>query len=96
MIKHAQVVERIASGEPFNALYCKANGELTEFTNAHKLPGAAKHLSADAPAAGNGNAAAPAGIDGFLSRIPITTESGQNASIYTRLIIKFNGEDVVL
>ena len=95
MIKHATVVNCIATGLPFDCTYCKTNGELTEFTNAKKLmhsSNSAAEYTDDSDAV---EETAP-GIKGYLSLIPIESESGRKSSIYTRLILKFNGEDVVL
>ena len=93
MIKHRDMLAIISKGEPFNCVYLKRVGQFTTFT------GIKKHNSTGAQAA---PAPTPlthkkrrAAVE-YDSLMPFVTANGEIRELYTRAIIKFNDEDVIL
>lgn len=94
MIKHSAMLQKINTGEPFNCTYCKANGELTEFVGLRKP--VKDEEPTPAPGTPPPDRRRRRAAQGNQMLVPFQTANGEIREIYTRLILKFNDEEVVL
>lgn len=98
MKKHSAMLAEMSNGLPFDILYCKKDGELAEFNQVTRFGGGDEEKGEMAPPP------VPVPADkrrtrhqsAKLSLIPFKMPNGEVRELYTRLILKFNGEDVVL
>lgn len=86
-------MQRINTGQPFDCTYTKRRGQLVEFT------GIKKHISADneVPAHQRAvNHSKRRTANSYESLVPFVLPDGSIRELYTRLIVKFNQEEVAL
>ena len=87
------MMRTINGGVPFDCTYVKAgSGELRIFTSLQKLTDKTKSL---AVVNKSGQSKRRIGTS-YTSLVPFVCQDGSVIELYTRLFIKFNGEDVAL
>ena len=91
MIKHRQMMQLITNGAEFTCKYCKRTGELTDFVAIKKFV-PQKGSDAGQPA----NQTKRRTGNNYESLIPFQMLNGKIRELYTRLIVQFNVEDVIL
>ena len=94
MIKHREMMKIISQGKPFACTYVKRTGELTDFTEIKKF-----ERDKEETTAGNKRGADHTKrrvANQYESLIPFQMVNGKIRELYTRCIVKFEGEEVVL
>ncbi len=85
-------MRQINSGVPFNCTYCKRSGELSHFEQIQRYISDTQEHSAATITDKRRRRTATA----YESLVPFKMKDGTTRELYTRLITKFNGEDVIL
>lgn len=94
MLKHRDMLEKINTGDLFDCTYCKKNGEFTEFKNVKKYM---SETGAPAPKTITvRDKRSTRNTSGYSSLLPFVMESGEIRELYTRAIVKFNNEEIIL
>lgn len=87
------MMRTINGNAPFDCTYVKANsGELRTFASLQKLTDKTRSLAAGSK---SGPSKRRTGTS-YSSIVPFVCQDGSVIELYTRLFIKFNGEDVAL
>lgn len=82
----------VSNGEPFDCTYCKKNGELSDFVQIKKL---IKERGDDNPTIPRDRRKRRA-ANSYESLIPFQMQNGEVRELYTRAIVKFNKQEVIL
>ena len=91
MIKHSAMLKVVGTGEPFNCTYCKKSGEFTEFIGIRKNIEEKKE-----PVIVQHDKRKRRTATSFESLIPFIMQSGEVRDLYTRAIVIFNNQEVIL
>lgn len=84
------MMHQISSGEPFDCVYLKSDGTLTEFKQLRKpVAEESKNTPPD-------KRRSKRTLQGYLMLIPFQTITEEVRELYTRLIVIFNNEEVIL
>ena len=98
MIKHREMMKIISQGKPFSCTYVKRTGELTDFTDIKKFEKEDDDYNKDC----HGERSRTTDhtkrrvANQYESLIPFQMVNGKIRELYTRCIVKFEGEEVVL
>lgn len=83
----------IDTGNPFNCTYCKTNGEFTEFMQIKKPVADVNQVQVVTEVTDKRRRRK---ATSYESLIPFLMQNFERRELYTRAIVIFNGEDVIL
>lgn len=86
------MLKQINTGEPFNCTYCKKNSEFTEFVQIKKAVAEKKTEAMTMHLDKRRRREATS----YESLLPFFMQSGGIQELYTRAIVIFNNEEVIL